>query len=220
MPHPLVCVIDDDESVRAALDSLLRSIGLRVALFRSPLDYLGAQLCGGPVCLVLDMRMPDMSGLDFQRRLKAGGDEVPVIFLSGHADVPAAVSAMKAGAVEFLTKPFREQDLLDAIATALDRDRERRHEAEGRGALQEAYQRLTSREREVMAQVIDGRMNKQIAARLGLSEVTVKMHRGRVMRKMRAMSIAELVRMSERLGIPHHAPRHQVAAFSPMQQEA
>ncbi len=201
MSRPLVCIIDDDESVRTAVDSLLRSIGLETAVFTSPIDYLAARPVSSPHCLVLDMRMPGMSGLDFQRRLKDSGDEVPIVFLSGHADVPAAVSAMKAGAVEFLTKPFREQDLLDAIATALDRDRTRRNEASNLEGLREAYERLTQREREVMGAVVAGRLNKQIAGVLGLSEVTVKMHRGRAMRKMGAMSVADLVRMAERLGV-------------------
>lgn len=221
MPTALVSIIDDDAAVREAIDSLLRSIGLDVAQFQSPMDYLAARPEGDPSCLVLDMRMPGMSGLDFQRRLKEAGDEAPIIFLSGHADVPAVVSAMKAGAVEFLTKPFREQDLLDAISVALERDAERRREAEDHGALQRAYERLTPREREVMAQVTDGQMNKQIAARLGLSEVTVKMHRGRVMRKMRAMSVAEPVRMAERLGVaPPARSAPQAAAVTSMRREA
>lgn len=213
MPSPLVCVIDDDESVRTALDSLLRSIGLQTVTFQSPLHYLAQRPSESPHCLVLDVRMPGMSGLEFQRRLKESGEEVPIIFLSGHADVPAAVSAMKAGAIEFLTKPFREQDLLDAITAALDRDHQRRVEAASLATLRKAYDSLTSREREVMAHVIDGRMNKQIAGRLGLSEVTVKMHRGRVMRKMQVMSVADLVRMAERLGIrASHAGTSPAAA--------
>ncbi len=215
MSRSLVCVIDEDEDARTALDSLFRSRGFDAALFNSPLDYLDARPIEAPHCLVLDVRMRDMSGLDVQRRLKESGDEVPVIFLSGHADVP---SAMKAGAVEFLTKPFREQDLLDAIATALDLDRERRLDAEGKDALRGAYERLTVREREVMMLVIDGQMNKQIAAHLGLSEVTVKMHRGRVMRKMRALSVADLVRMGERLG--SDAPRGRPMPPTPELREA
>lgn len=211
MSRPLVCVIDDDEAVRTALDSLLRSVGLDAAVFRSPMDYLEGRPSGAPHCLVLDVRMPGMSGLDFQRRLNESGEEVPVVFLSGHADVQSAVAAMKAGAIEFLTKPFREQDLLDAIALALDQARERRRDAEGLGALRGAFERLTMRERQVMALVVDGQMNKQIAGRLGLSEVTVKMHRGRVMRKMRAMSVADLVRMGERLTIEPPRPRQGAA---------
>lgn len=207
MPSLTVCIIDDDESIRTALDSLLRSIGLDVSVYRSPLDYLSARPPQTPHCLVLDVRMPGMSGLDFQRRLHETGDEVPIVFLSGHADVPVAVTAMKAGAVEFLTKPFREQDLLDAIAVALDRDVARREEMAHRTTLQSAYGRLTAREREVMEMVVAGQMNKQIAGSLGLSEVTVKMHRGRVMRKMSALSVAELVRMAERLGPPSHMRR-------------
>ncbi|MFT3810008.1 MAG: response regulator [Micropepsaceae bacterium] len=220
MSGSLVCIIDDDESVRTSVDSLLRSIGLQTAAFVSPIDYLAAHHATAPHCLVLDMRMPGMSGLDFQRRLKESGDEVPIVFLSGHADVPAAVSAMKAGAVEFLTKPFREQDLLDAIATALDRERVRRDEARELEALRAAYARLTDRERQVMTAVVAGRLNKQIAGALSLSKVTVKMHRGRAMRKMGAMSVADLVRMAGRLGIRAPQPAAMAAAIRPLLREA
>lgn len=218
MSRSLVCIIDDDESVRTSVDSLLRSIGLETAAFVSPVDYLAAHPSTVPQCLVLDMRMPGMSGLDFQRRLRESGDEVPIVFLSGHADVQAAVSAMKAGAIEFLIKPFREQDLLDAIATGLDRDRARRDEARELETLRAAYERLTDRERQVMAAVVAGRLNKQIAGTLGLSEVTVKMHRGRAMRKMGAMSVADLVRMAERLGI--RVPQPVSGAMNQMRREA
>ena len=202
MTRPTVCVIDDDPSMRDALDSLLRSIGLSVETFRSPGDFLDRHKAGNPECLVLDVRMPIMSGLEFQRRLAEDGNEIPIVFISGHADVPIAVQAMKAGAVEFLTKPFRDQDLLDAIQSALDRDRAHRASHERDAAIQAAYSRLTAREQEVMGLVVAGQMNKQIAGRLGLSEVTVKMHRGRVMRKMNAMSVADLVRMADRLALP------------------
>lgn len=218
MSRSLVCIIDDDESVRTSVDSLLRSIGLETAAFVSPVDYLAAHPPAVPQCLVLDMRMPGMSGLDFQRRLRESGDEVPIVFLSGHADVQAAVSAMKAGAIEFLIKPFREQDLLDAIATGLDRDRARRDEARELETLRAAYERLTDRERQVMIAVVAGRLNKQIAGTLGLSEVTVKMHRGRAMRKMGAMSVADLVRMAERLGI--RVPQPVSGAMNQMRREA
>ena len=201
MPRPTVHVVDDDPSMRAALDSLLRSLGLFVELYASPIAFLDRRQSWSPECLVLDVRMPEMSGLDFQRRLAETGSEVPIIFISGHADVPIAVQAMKAGAVEFLTKPFREQDLIDAIQNGLDRDRRRRAARAEDEALAHSYRQLTQREQEVMGLVVAGQMNKQIAGLLALSEVTVKMHRGRVMRKMGAMSVAELVRMADRLGV-------------------
>lgn len=200
MSPAAICVIDDDALMRASIGSLLRSIGLDVTTFGSPDEFLSMSRDRDPQCLVLDVRMPGMSGLDPQRRLRESGDNVPVVLLSAHADVTVAVTAMKAGAVEFLTKPFREQDLLDAIALALDADRLRRAEDDRLTALRAAYARLTTRECEVMEMVVAGKMNKQIAAALDLSEVTVKMHRGRVMRKMGALSIADLVRMAERLG--------------------
>ncbi|BCW91068.1 Response regulator protein TmoT [Alphaproteobacteria bacterium SO-S41] len=206
MTPPTVCVVDDDPSMRDALDSLLRSIGLNVELFRSPGDFLARHRPAAPECLVLDVRMPGMSGLDFQRRLTEDGNDIPIVFISGHADVPIAVQAMKAGAIEFLTKPFREQDLLDAIQNALDRDRQRRASLAHDAVIHAAYNRLTAREQEVMGLVVAGQMNKQIAGRLALSEVTVKMHRGRVMRKMSAMSIADLVRMADRLALSLPTP--------------
>lgn len=204
MSESTVCVIDDDPSVRSALDSLLRSLGHRVEAFSSPADFLARHEPRELECLILDVRMPGANGLDFQRRLTDSGNEIPVVFLSGHADVPIAVQAMKAGAVEFLTKPYREQDLLDAIGTALQRDQDRRMHVERSHAQRQAHARLTRREQEVMSLVVTGLMNKQIAAELGLSEVTVKMHRGRVMRKMGAHTVPELVRTADLIGLAQH----------------
>jgi FixJ family two-component response regulator len=198
----VVFVVDDDALMREALDNLARSVGLDVRLYASPQEFLGAQRPDAPGCLVLDVRLPGMSGLTFQQELAKAGVALPVIFITGHGDVPMTVRAMKAGAVEFLTKPFDDQVLLDAIHAAIERDRARRRE-EGRAAeLQAHYRTLSGREREVMALVVAGRANKQIAAELGLSLVTVKVHRGQVMRKMLARSVAELVRMADRLGLP------------------
>lgn len=199
--RPTVYVIDDDPSVRDGLDSLLRSVGYISRCFASPRDFLLHPRPGGPACLVLDVRMPDASGLDFQSELARTGNAIPIVFLTGHGDVPMSVRAMKAGAVEFLLKPFREQDLLDAIREALDRDRVRLQQELSAAALHERFATLTAREREVMALVARGRLNKQIAAEIGLSEVTVKVHRGQVMRKMRADSAADLIRMADRLGL-------------------
>jgi FixJ family two-component response regulator len=195
-----VFVIDDDPSMRAALEDLVSSVGLQVRLFASPQEFLQSKLPDVPGCLVLDVRLPGMSGLTFQNELGKAGLALPVIFITGHGDIPMSVRAMKAGAIEFLTKPFHEQQLLDAIHTAIERDKERRREALIAVELQERYVTLTERERQIMALVVMGRANKQIAAELNLSEMTVKVHRGQVMRKMKAASLPELVRMADRLG--------------------
>jgi len=195
-----VFVVDDDPSMRDALGNLISSVGLDARLFASPQEFLQSKQPDVPSCLVLDVRMPGMSGLAFQQELTRLGTALPVIFLTGHADVPMSVRAMKAGAVEFLTKPFHDQELLDAIHAAIERDRERRRDAAIVGEIRLRYDLLTEREREVMKLVVTGRVNKQIAAELHVSEVTVKVHRGQVMRKMRARSLPELVRMADRLG--------------------
>jgi FixJ family two-component response regulator len=194
-------VVDDDPSMRRSLDSLLRSVGLDVRLFASAQEFMQAARPDAPGCLVLDVRLPGMSGLTFQQELVKAGEALPIIFLTGHGDVPMTVRAMKAGAAEFLTKPFDDQVLLDAIHAAIERDRARRRDAAGLAEVQGCYRTLTPREREVMKLVVAGRVNKQIAAELGLSLVTVKVHRGQVMRKMLARSVAELVRMADRLGV-------------------
>ncbi len=196
-----VYVIDDDPSVRDGLDSLLRSVGYDTHGFASPRDFLASPRFEGPACIVLDVRMPDASGLDFQDELARAGYAIPIVFLTGHGDVPMSVRAMKAGAVEFLLKPFREQDLLDAIRQALEIDRARRRKQAAEVDLHERFSTLTSREREVMALVARGLLNKQIAAEIGLSEITVKVHRGQAMRKMRADSVADLIRMADNLGL-------------------
>jgi FixJ family two-component response regulator len=198
----VVFVIDDDASTRRSLDTLLRSVGLDVHLFSSAQEFMQAKRTDAPACLVLDVRLPGMSGLTFQQELAKAGVGLPIIFLTGHGDVPMTVRAMKAGAAEFLTKPFDDQVLLDAVHAAIERDRQRSRDAASLAELQERYTTLTEREREVMKFVVAGRANKQIAAELGLSLVTVKVHRGQVMRKMLATSVAELVRMADRLGRP------------------
>jgi FixJ family two-component response regulator len=198
--HAVVFVVDDDPSMRRSLEGLLRSVGLDVRLFSSAQEFMQAERPEAPGCLVLDVRLPGMSGLAFQEELANTGVALPVIFVTGHGDVPMTVRAMKAGAVEFLTKPFDDQVLLDAVHAAIERDRARRHQAESLAALKARYDELTAREKEVMKLVVTGRVNKQIAAALGLSVVTVKVHRGQVMRKMLAKSVAELVRMADRLG--------------------
>jgi FixJ family two-component response regulator len=197
-----VFVIDDDPSMRGALEDLVGSVGLQVRAFASPQDFLQSKLSEGPGCLVLDVRLPGMSGLTFQKELAKLGVALPVIFITGHGDIPMSVRAMKAGAVEFLTKPFHDQELLDAIHAAIKRDRERHREAVLIAELQEHFTSLTERERQVMTFVVAGRANKQIATELNLSEMTVKVHRGQVMRKMHAGSLPELVRMADRLGVP------------------
>ncbi|MGY5775614.1 response regulator transcription factor [Rhizobium sp. LEGMi135b] len=196
-----VYVIDDDPSVRGGLDSLLRSVGYDTRGFASPRDFLASPRSERPACIVLDVRMPDASGLDFQDELARMGYVIPIIFLTGHGDVPMSVRAMKAGAVEFLLKPFREQDLLDAIRQALEIDRARLRKQAAEVDLHERFSTLTPREREVMALVARGLLNKQIAAEIGLSEITVKVHRGQAMRKMRADSVADLIRMADSLGL-------------------
>ena len=198
----VVFVVDDDPSMRRSLETLLRSVGLDVRLFSSAQEFMQAKRPDAPGCLVLDVRLPGMSGLAFQEELAKTGVAIPVIFISGHGDVPMTVRAMKAGAVEFLTKPFDDQVLLDAIHAAIERDRARHRDAASLAALMARYHQVTERERQVMKLVVAGRVNKQIAAELGLSLVTVKVHRGQVMRKMRAKSVAELVRMADRLGPP------------------
>ena len=201
----IVFVVDDDQGVREATRSLLASMGLRVETFKTAQEFLNSRRPDGPGCLVLDVRLPGLSGLDLQRELARTGEPIPIVFITGHADVPMSVQAMKAGAVEFLTKPFRDQQLLDAIQQAVDRDRrERRHRAE-LAELRRRYESLTLRERQVMARVVAGLLNKQVAAELGASEITVKVHRAQAMRKMRAGSLADLVRIAERLEL--HAAR-------------
>jgi FixJ family two-component response regulator len=196
-----VVVIDDDPSIRDAIRRLLQSVGLPVETFASVPDFVADGLPTGPACLVLDVRLPGQSGLDFQAELAKAGVRLPVIFITGHGDVQMSVRAMKAGAVEFLTKPFRDQDLLDAIQVAITRDRARLEAQAGLADLRARAADLTAREREVMALVVSGRANKQIAADLGVSEITVKAHRGQVMRKMDARSVAQLVRMADRLAL-------------------
>ena len=196
----VVFVIDDDLSMRLALEDLVRSVGLEVRAFAAPQEFLQSKPPDAPACLVLDVRLPGMSGLTFQQELAKEGLALPVIFITGHGDIPMSVRAMKAGAVEFLTKPFHDQDLLDAIHGAIERDRKRRREAVRIAELRERFATLTERERQIMTLVVIGRANKQIAAELTLSEMTVKVHRGQVMRKMKAASLPELVRMADRLG--------------------
>jgi|SRR5712691_2044611 len=197
----VVFVIDDDASMRNSLSSLFRSIGLKVDVFDSAADFLKVGLPDVASCLVLDVRLPGLSGLDFQTELAKANIRIPIVFITGHGDIPMTVKAMKAGAVEFLTKPFREQDLLDAVRLGLERDRARREGETIVADLRGRFDALTSREQEVMAFVTAGLMNKQIAADLGVSEITVKVHRGNVMRKMAAKSLADLVRMADVLGI-------------------
>ena len=204
---PVVFVVDDDASVRDALSSLFRSVGLKVDLFESAAEFLQHKLPDATCCLVLDVRLPGMSGLDFQAELARAKIQVPIIFMTGHGDIPMSVRAMKAGASDFLAKPFRDQDMLDAVATALERDRKEREGQRATATLRESYELLTTREREVMALVTAGLMNKQAAAELGLSEITVKIHRGQAMKKMNAKSLADLVRMAESLGLPQTRAR-------------
>jgi FixJ family two-component response regulator len=201
----VVFVVDDDESMRRSLATLLRSVGLDARVFASPQEFMRAERPDAPGCLVLDVRLPGMSGLAFQDQLATSGIALPIIFITGHGDVPMTVRAMKAGAVEFLTKPFDDQVLLDAIHAAIERDRVRRREAAQLAELEARYRALTEREREVFRFVIAGRLNKQIATELGLSVVTVKVHRGQLMRKMAAKSVVDLVRMADQLGIARAA---------------
>jgi FixJ family two-component response regulator len=201
-PERTVFIVDDDADVRASMRRLLKTVGLQAEVFANAQDFQHRKISHGPSCLVLDIRLPGMSGLDVQRDLINAGVNIPIIFITAHADVPMTVQAMKSGAVEFLTKPFRDQDLLDAIEQALQRDQVARQHQKEIGVLQERYRSLTAREREVMALLVFGMMTKQIASKLGTSEITAAIHRGNVMRKMQAGSPAELGRMAERLKLP------------------
>ncbi|MGJ4943882.1 response regulator transcription factor [Bradyrhizobium sp. HKCCYLS1011] len=197
----VVIIVDDDAGIRSSLDSLFRSVGLETRLFGSPAELLGGALPDRPGCIVLDVRLPGVSGLDLQGQLTRQGIRYPIIFMTGHGDIPMSVRAMKAGAVDFLSKPFRDQDMLDAVTAALARDAQSRAEAAAQEDIRAQYETLTAREREVMGYVTAGLMNKQVAGLIGLSEITVKIHRGNVMRKMNVRSFADLVRKAEALGI-------------------
>lgn len=197
----IVFVVDDDASMREALSRLLNAVGLRAKTFGSAQEFLQSELPDVPGCAVLDVRLPGLSGLDLQREMVERGIHVPVVFITGHGDIPMSVQAMKAGALEFLTKPFRDQDLIDAVRSGIHRDRKARVERAELAQLRDSLAHLTKREREVMALVVAGLLNKQIALRLGTSEKTIKIHRGHVMQKMHAESLADLVRMSQKLGI-------------------
>ena len=205
-PQSTVFVIDDDVSVREGLSSLFKSVDLHVKAFASASEFLQSKLPDGPSCMVLDVRLPGLSGLDFQSELTKANVKIPIVFMTGHGDIPMTVRAMKAGAVEFLPKPFRDQDMLDAVQAGLEQDRERRKRAGDTSKLRASFDMLTPREREVMGLVTAGLMNKQIAGEIGVSEVTVKLHRGNVMRKMGAKSLAELVRMADALGVRRTTP--------------
>ncbi len=200
-PPPLVVIVDDDVGVREALDSLFRSVGMATRLHGSAAEMLQAEMPAAPGCLILDVRLPGLSGLDFQDQLARHGVELPIVFMTGHGDIPMTVRAMKAGAVDFLPKPFRDQDMLDAVSRAIERDRQRRADSAAAESLRAEYETLTPREREVMGHVVAGLMNKQVAGVIGLSEITVKIHRGNVMRKMGVRTLADLVRKAEALGI-------------------
>ena len=198
---PIVFVVDDDPLVRGSVSSLLRSVGLQTRVFGSASEFLQEKRPPLPSCLVLDVRLPGVSGLDFQAELSSRNIQIPIIFMTGHGDIPMTVRAMKAGAVEFLTKPFREQDMLDAVKLALERDQGRIESEKVSSGLKSNFATLTPREQEIMALVASGLMNKQVAGKIGLSEITVKVHRGRIMQKMGARSLADLVRMAEALGV-------------------
>jgi FixJ family two-component response regulator len=206
---PVVLVIDDDASLRDALDDLFNSVGLRTQIFGSTAEFLKGSLPDAPSCLVLDIRLPGQSGLDFQAQLTQSNINIPVIIMTGHGDIPMSVRAMKAGAIDFITKPFRDQDMLDAVTQAIERDRQRRISEKTLTDLRQVFTSLTAREREIMTLVTTGLMNKQVAAEVGLSEITVKIHRGHVMKKMGARSLADLVRMAE------HLKLHATKASSP-----
>jgi len=201
LPAAIVYVIDDDDALRDALSSLFRSVGLHVELFGSASELLQRKLPETPSCLVLDIRLPGVSGLDFQGQLAKSGVLMPIVFMTGHGDIPMSVRGMKAGAVDFLAKPFRDQDMLDAVAAALESDRKRREADQSVAAVRSAFETLTPREREIMTFVTSGLMNKQVAGKLGLSEITVKIHRANVMKKMACQSLADLVRMAGLLGL-------------------
>ena len=206
--NAVVFVVDDDQSVREALSGLIRSVGLRAETFASAQEFLEHQPVDSPACLVLDVRLPGLSGLDLQRELASAGEQIPIIFITGHGDIPMSVRAMKAGAAEFLPKPFRDQDLLDAIAHALDRDKEAKLQRAVLDGIRARYETLTVRERAVIALIVQGMLNKQVAAELGISEITIKVHRRSIMQKMEASSLADLVRMVERMTPP--APRRRI----------
>lgn len=199
---PLVIVVDDDRAVRESLDSLLRSVGLATRLYGSSAEMLTGNLASEAACIVLDVRLPGVGGLEFQEQLRRDGSAAPIVFMTGHGDIPMTVRAMKAGAVDFLAKPFRDQDMLDAVSTAIERGRAQRAETSALAGLRAQYETLTAREREVMGHVVTGLMNKQVAGILGLSEITVKIHRGSVMRKMGVRTLADLVRQAGALGLP------------------
>jgi FixJ family two-component response regulator len=203
-----VFVIDDDPHLRASVGRLLRSLGLDAQQFASISDFLKSDPPDGPSCLVLDVRLPGESGLDFQRELAAANRELPIVFITGHGDIPMSVQAMKGGAIEFLTKPFRDQDLLDAVQLGLSRDRARRENEKALAALRERFESLSPREREIMIQVAHGRLSKQIAGDIGIAEATVKVHRSRLMHKMKARSLPELSRMADKLKLVSEEPQH------------
>jgi FixJ family two-component response regulator len=204
--EPMVYVIDDDAVMREALSSLFRSVGLQVKLFSSAPELLQGSLADRPSCLVLDIRLPGVSGLEFQGELAKGGIHIPIIFMTGHGDIPMSVKAMKAGAVDFLEKPFRHQEMLDAVALAIERDRKRREQEKTLAELKARFESLTPRERDVIGLITAGLMNKQVAGEIGVTEITVKIHRGHIMRKMQAKSLADLVRMAEALGVRRERP--------------
>ena len=199
--QPIIFIVDDDVSAREGIEDLLQSVDLRVMSFASPQEFLKSNRPDAPGCIILDVRLPNTSGLEFQKVLIEAGIELPVIFITGHGDIPMSVMAMKSGAIEFLTKPFREQSMLDAINAGIEEDRQRRHEMRFVAELRQRFESLTPRERDIFALVVTGRPNKQLAAELGLSEMTVKVHRSQITKKMKASSIVELVRIADRLGI-------------------
>jgi FixJ family two-component response regulator len=207
-PTPTVLIVDDDPDLRASVVRLLQSVGVKARPFASVADFLGSDSPDGPTCLVLDVRFPEQSGLDLQRELIAAGRPLPIVFITGHGDIPMSVQAMKSGAIEFLTKPFRDQDLLDAVQLGLSRDRARRENDSASAVLRERFDTLSPREREILVQVARGRLSKQIAGEIGIAEATVKVHRSRAMRKMNARSLPELGRMADRLKLVSETPRY------------